>query len=515
MAYKRFHRVASTFNSPYLSLSSVFFLLALVPLIYMLIPSMNVMESVVRWFVLGYSISLIITGLLILISLPLTQRVALFVLAFGQIFWYAFPALTKALVGLEGFSERVNYNLSQEDILYTAVYLIVFAVVSLSTYVRLHNYFVTRSCKATKEFNETPSLNDRQIVLVIILLVILGLLPFALYGGSLGEIVQGILGSRALKPEKGWATTSFDSQPLYVIGRACLVTAGSYSLLQILSAHRKFYVRCIGFFGFILAFVITYFDSGTRSWTILIVLPSILLAFRKSIAENKYKRWLVAAPILFLIIFWVAQLQIKFRNTGFDASTVQAGDALEIWDNDFFSETAVAINLVPAQMDYLYESTTVLFITNIIPRIVWPDKPFSDVIHKYSMGRRGYDEWIDKGTNSLPGVVGQYYMSWGLLGVIEVSIFFGLIMAWIDTKLRLKGISPLMQLLMTTMCIWLFVGFRGLWPGFHYPIIIIAVIVLYEKYQGRAKLVPSVSTIPVHTYNYLASASSITENKNS
>jgi hypothetical protein len=158
-------------------------------------------------------------------------------------------------------------------------------------------------------------LNDKDMLKFVIVLAIFGLLPFIVYGGDLQSIVSGILGSRS--GGKGWAHRSFTaSNPLYVIGRAAFVTAGQLALVYAARAQ-GIRNRLPWAFIFLLAFVITYFDSGTRSWTLLIIGPPAIMFLRHILAKRTFKRWVVIAPLALLSLLWLAELQRQTRKGRF------------------------------------------------------------------------------------------------------------------------------------------------------------------------------------------------------
>lgn len=484
-------------HAPLPILSLVFFLLASLPLAFLLISSNYAVDSQVRIIIIVYALTIILLGAIIGSTLQTTRRVALLTFVAGQTFWFAMPALGK-VIGPDWFGERANFYITDQALVLTCIYLSGFAVVSLVAYwffsLRFKSLFPVRPDSEAMLSN----FNDKHMLWFVIVLAIFGLLPFIVYGGDLKTIVSGILGSRSA--ERGWAHRSFSaSNPLYVIGRASFVTAGQLALVYA-AKTQGIKNRLPWAIVFLLAFIITYFDSGTRSWTLLIVGPPAIMFLRHILANRTFRRWVVVAPLALVGVLWLAQIQRQFRTTGVSTETFTNASAVEVNDNDFFTETAIAVTLVPDRMDYLGESTLVLFLTNPIPRGIWPDKPYPRVIQMYSIGRSGRDEYVESGISRLPSMVGQHYMSWGILGICEVAIFYGLGVAWCDFLLRRKVVSTLTQILAATTTVWLFVGFRGFFPGFHYPIVILTILVLYERYGLTRRTVTTFAHPSVRTH---------------
>ena len=464
----------------YLLSSLVFILAGASALAFLLVLMTSVSRSMTNSVVIGYAAFIFVASGVVALSIHSTRRIALLVLLMGQIFWFAWPALRIATSGTIWFGDRINYYLKDEEVLLTTFYLALFGLLSVVTYAVTTHYLANRESAKAASRREAVDLSSKAITVTALALTAAGLLPFVFYGGSMENIIQGIMGSRGAVGEKAWAQTAFESLPLYVIGRATLVTAGALALLQVLKL-RRFKVRLAWGGLFVFSFMLTYFDSGTRSWTALILVPPALEYFRDSLSQRKLVRWLLLGPVILLAVFWIAQLQLSFRNAGFSTDVLSSESNFEIWDNDFFSETAVAVSLVPAEMDYLHESSLLLYLTNPIPRALWEDKPYPRVIEMYSLGRRGYNESRDRGSSSMPSAVGQSYMRWGWFGVLEIAFVYGLLMAWCDSLWRRQGSSELMHIWAATTIVWLFLSYRGLFPGFHYPVLILGLLVLFEK----------------------------------
>jgi uncharacterized membrane protein len=254
-----------------------------------------------------------------------------------------------------------------------------------------------------------------------------------------------------------------------------MVAAGALSLHYAFRLVR--WRRVVPVTVFVSAFTVTYFDSGTRSLTALMLVPPVFVAFARAVRTGRGKRWLVVGPLATAVVLWTAQVQLAMRNQGMTSDAL-AENPLLIWDNDFFTETAIAVSLVPEKFDYLHESTAVLFISNPIPRSWWPSKPYPRVLQYYGIGRRGYDEYTDLGSSSMPSLLGQFHMNWGLWGVVEAAILYGLAFAFIDRGLRRARDDELLALVFSAAVVWLFLGFRALLPGFHYPVLLLGLAVL-------------------------------------
>jgi hypothetical protein len=150
--------------------------------------------------------------------------------------------------------------------------------------------------------------------------------------------------------------------------------------------------------------------------------------------------------------------------------------------SDFFSESVFAFSIVPAVHDFFHESALLQFVVAPIPRFLWPNKPLSELIWYYSMHRGGTDIYVTGG-NIFPGIIGFYYMSWGWLGIVFISLLSGFVSAKTDlffSKINMKkdifraGIGIM-------LVVWIFLSFRNLSPGFLYPVIFAFLILKVSK----------------------------------
>ncbi len=438
-------------------------------------------RTLTDWLVVAFAAVTIAIAAGIGLGLERSRRIGLMVLIAGQLFWFAIPGARTALDPDVTFEDRVDYALTDGDVRGALLRIVAFMGLSLVTYLVLAPRVPRPDAPPGAP---ERGLSSSRLAVVVAALVAVGLLPFAIYGENLQGVLDGILGSRSAT-EKAWIHAAFTSKPINVIGRAALVTAGALAFTEALRAVRFRRLRWGALFAF--CFLITYFDSGTRSWTALIVVPPILVSLHEQLATGKALRWLLIGPVVVTAVLWTAQLQLAFRDQGISTEVIESQTEYTMEDNDFFIETAIAVSLVPDRIDYVREWTTWLFIANPIPRSIWPNKPYPELMRQYSFGRRGYDEYMDAGSSSMPSIVGQYHMSWGWWGIFIVGFFYGAVTAFTD-RLWTRGTASPMQLMWAAAtAIWLFLGFRGIWPGFHYPVLILALLIWIERRSARTR----------------------------
>jgi oligosaccharide repeat unit polymerase len=411
------------------------------------------------------------------------KAMALSALVGAQVFWFAAPALLVILGLREWFAERFNYHVNNQNLVLTTVYLTLFAFLSLGSY----HLMKRRLMKRIESKKVTYQLSKGEILAIVLLLVAAGILPFFVYSDSLAEVVNGITASRT-GIDKGWHQAAFESRPFQVMGRASLVAAACLALFQALRSTRivhRLAWSCVFAFGFL----ITYLDSGTRTWTALILVPPLLITISQRASGRTVRLWMLGGLVLLTGIILIGQFQLAIRNGGFSAETLRNADTLALYDNDFFTETAVAVDLVPAKINYLFESNTILFLVNPIPRSLWAGKPYPRVIEQYTLGRSGVDEYRDYGISRMPSIVGQHYMAWGVPGIVLIASLIGMFLAWLDYLWKRQTSTPLLKLWTASTTVWVFLGFRGLFPGFHWAVLILGAIVLFERRKsGKTRI---------------------------
>jgi hypothetical protein len=401
------------------------------------------------------------------------RHLALFVLIGGQAYWFAIPAMT-TLWRDEWVGESARLVVPESGVWGALGGVSTFLIVSAAAYVLVVRW-AHRSRSAQEPAATYMTESPLSVDAIDGVLLVLGLLPFLQGGIGIGEILDGIQGSRS--GAKPWAMAAFTGNPFVVMGRGAFAAAASLALHRALSVRGKGRLAAALMFAF--AFGITYIDSGTRTWTAIMVGPPLLMAFRRHAGSARVRRWLLAAPVVLVGLLWLTQFQKTIRDSGLSAGSIRETE-VSLADNDFFAETAVAMSLVPARFDYVGDSAAWLFLTNPIPRAIWPEKPFSKVTLVYGIGRLGND-FTRTGASFMPSVVGQFFMSWGWLGVLEAGLLFGAAYGFIEVTWRRSAHGSWPELIAAAFAILLLVSYRGLYPGFHYGAVILVIVALLRR----------------------------------
>lgn len=472
-----------------LSLSAIFFILSSTASAILIFDGYLLEINRFAVYLVGwiYVLSVFLFFVFFARRLILTRRLALLMFIFGHLVWFAFP-LYQALIGqIYWFGNRTYFlPVTDQNVLSAIVYIATFLTLVLAVY-----SFITRIRRAREGTMPTTSPKARQfdcprVLLIIIGLCIVGMIPFLVYGGGMIEIITNILQSRG--ETKGWDQRAFESKPLRVLGLTAMVSAAALALSGIFSAKKLPHRICFSLL-FVICFAITYFDTGTRTWTLLMVGPYLLLW----LARLDGRRLFPVRKILYLSVLTIAmstalEYQASQRYTGFFSQEKHTPKASTGWrsdDNNYLLEMAITLSAFPRHFDYVHQPSVWLFLTNPIPRAVWEGKPYPKIIREYSYARDGSDIYFERGVSRMPSVVGQYYIMGGTAGVVLISLLFGGLLSWIDWHWRQPG-SDVFHVWLGVLTVWMLISFRGIFPGFHYPVLIVGMVAFLVRERRRS-----------------------------
>jgi hypothetical protein len=82
-------------------------------------------------------------------------------------------------------------------------------------------------------------------------------------------------------------------------------------------------------------------------------------------------------------------------------------------------------------------TTYLVALGNLVPRLLWPEKPDSTV-GKVIGQKYGFVQAEDDATSIASTVMGEGYMNFGLAGLLTVMAAYGCLAAFVDTVLRAK-----------------------------------------------------------------------------
>jgi oligosaccharide repeat unit polymerase len=167
--------------------------------------------------------------------------------------------------------------------------------------------------------------------------------------------------------------------------------------------------------------------SGTRHFLLFIFFPVCLAGLRTlsgSFSPARLTKW----SILFAIFFCLPFLQVTLRSVGW--SQLFSPEPIEIYPDASgqFSALLYAEHLVPADHPFFHELAEPYFVFHWIPRQFWEGKPIMAAWEffnsSYAQGRT---------FNVTPSIIGQYYMNWGVAGVLIIGLQLGFFARAIDS----------------------------------------------------------------------------------
>ena len=171
--------------------------------------------------------------------------------------------------------------------------------------------------------------------------------------------------------------------------------------------------------------------SGARSSMIPIVIPIAAAIFWKS--SRDVQKWLIilGIPAALVTGYFYSAMVVAGRNDGEVAVEQTLAAADEYTGFEMFRELLYIVENVPDEVDYQWGKSYANQIINPIPRYFWEGKPVWDagILLAREMGMVDENGRVIL-TNS-PGFIGEAYLNFGILGVVFVPFFSGMVIrAW-------------------------------------------------------------------------------------
>lgn len=201
----------------------------------------------------------------------------------------------------------------------------------------------------------------------------------------------------------------------------------------------------------ILFFIFLLFSLTETSRRIYITLFFILLPiyigyfnYRNVRIPRKTKNFLIIIGLSFFIFLNYLRADHNFGE-GYKEENLVANTwhyIITLKSLDTFYNTIFIVDNFPKKFDfYLGETyTSVLFM--FVPRAIWTEKPVGfaaplGVLQRSGNQNFSFEEWHEINMFSLsPGFIGEAYANLGVIGVIVLSFFFGLICKKFDLSYR-------------------------------------------------------------------------------
>lgn len=252
---------------------------------------------------------------------------------------------------------------------------------------------------------------------------LLGVIPIVWYGlADPAETWRGLIAGR-----HGWRGTL--SRPILGDFRASVLMLETFLLgvawiaMLVLGDRRR--TRRMGVLAAcVLAwYLVRCYGTGTR-WLVFVSLltPAAWLYWRAS--RSLQRRLVIMALPCALLFYWFSAAMVAGRNEGrLDFSTKP-----DYVGHEMFRELLFIVDQVPSAHPHAYGRTLLVEAINPIPRFLWEGKPVGFGVE--------YARWkgespLHGGPTLSPGIIGEMYVNFGLLGIVFLSGFGGVLCrAW-------------------------------------------------------------------------------------
>ena len=191
---------------------------------------------------------------------------------------------------------------------------------------------------------------------------------------------------------------------------------------------KNLWVLCVTAIA-ILPFVFT----GTRHLAIYAFLPTLILLIKNrppgKLRFAHVSAWSAAALVLLIVL----QLQMQLRQRGVTGVTaIRTSDVANINVTYQFSSLLFARYLVPTFHGYFKEIPEPYFAIYWVPRSLWSGKPFMKSWEVFDA-----DYTRGQHFNVTPSIIGQFYLNWGIFGVIRAGFMMGFF-AYVADRLLMR-----------------------------------------------------------------------------
>lgn len=407
-------------------------------------------------------------------------------LILGFTMYYSLPAFYQIilyLLQLDNYLHEFNIEIIIWGIFYLSLYFLLLLICLF--------LFKKNNSAKSHETRDNKLINEIKIMIFSLIGITIGLIPIIYFTPNIEVGLEEILGSRAVS--KPWLQISrFGNAQSGVIVLTSSVMVGSLILLWAITQEKRITIILRILIGFIalLTTGIIYMDQGTRSVFLMVIIPFMSRKILMTWKKNKYHAMFISIVIITILTLALQfQLLYRYQYTRYEIKNYIFKDLLTLGKtSDFFQETLFSISIVPNIHDYFKENIIIEFLLSPIPRFIWESKPASEMIWYYTFYRTGIN--IDlQGGNILPGIVGQFYMNWGCIGIVIIALLLAYVATRIDNNISIKIIegNSYKYYLYSSIAVWLFISYRLLSPGFLYPIICVAVIIFASGRQKDRK----------------------------
>ena len=387
----------------------------------------------------------------------------------AMLFWFALPALSVAVSG-DQWNGRAIRHLAIDNSHARSAFLAIglfYAVFSVAYALPLPRPLRRVAHRLSGRGHD---LSTRQWVRLLSWAAALSFAFYVFEAGSPAGAVRIALQSRTA--ETPWASEGnlgTGLTPFHYAATSALVVAAAAAACLAVQRRVRGTARGAMLALFLLSTLWLALESGTRSTLIQAAAPPVvflLVTAHRRLPTTTLLRYGAITVLVLGLVLGASALSIYRGGAELTRAPSLVGS-----DNDFFTVTAFSIAIHEAEDRYVPNRTVLQIASGPIPRVLWKGKPQPVAAALYTQWDRGVD-YAEQGGNSLPSLVGQYYLTRGWWGVLLVGFSLGVILHLSDWVFRTNP-SLLGRLLAITVALYVFVSFRGMGFGFFTPVYII------------------------------------------
>jgi oligosaccharide repeat unit polymerase len=425
-------------------------------------------------------------------GLGITAELPSLIFVGGMLFWFYVPALALAVEGDRWLAKGALISGTERHWMqaFVATNTVLFLLVAL-TLVRFSKRFVDRI--ARRFGRRRPAIRFGTLA-VLSTIALVCLLFYVIASGGPAEAIRVALGSRTVTG--AWERQAYEGTALtalnvvFVSGLLASGTiAASYSLMLGSNSPKPVFRISLVIIA-VIAIGWIALSTGTRSYLLMGGGPAFLLLLRRIKKDpleqgSRSNRAVVIAVLIIgaLVLTIGANAQRKYR---YEAE-IEDGVSFEIDDNNMLKMAALAFAIQEKEDRFIYDSALLHIISGPIPRAIWANKPVMESMFVFTRWVWGRDT-TETGGNTLPSLVGQYYMNWGWPGILEIGLVLGLLLRFCDQLFAASEGYSGVRLGTVALAMYLFVSTRMLSFAFFAPMgvtVLLATLVTRVRLRSR------------------------------
>jgi oligosaccharide repeat unit polymerase len=299
----------------------------------------------------------------------------------------------------------------------------------------LLGYHHTSGCSVFPVLGEKLTLFDDQTWLwrLVLFGAVIGFAPVVYVTGTqFSEMFEGMMGMRVTWGGVLGRGRYGDARAAFLELERFVGAVAPFAAILLVSRGSTVVQRL--FCALVIAWpAIRAFGTGTRS-SLIPSVGSLLAVFFWKATPAWRKKMIYAALFSAPFVYWLMAAIVVSRGTG--AFAWQDREKAAYVGNEMFRELLFINKKVPAELPHQWGYSYYVQLVNPIPRFLWPDKPTMDA---GLLLAKAYGIVTESGVAYLsvsPGLIGEMYLEFGVVGILVLSFFGGWLVKGWDLILR-------------------------------------------------------------------------------